>query len=125
MDLKLGVERIRELAKKNGVSVNKMLVSDLKLSKSVVDNMLKGSVPSADKLEAIARYLDVSTDYLLGRTDDPTPMGAKKVAPDWGRPENMRAIQLAQRILSLPPESLERVMGYLDSLEDQGNSQGK
>lgn len=31
----------------------------------------KVQAPSADKLEAIANYLDCSVDYLLGRTDNP------------------------------------------------------
>ena len=31
----------------------------------------KAQAPSADKLEAIADYLDCSVDYLLGRTDNP------------------------------------------------------
>ena len=30
-----------------------------------------GQIPSAEKLERIADYLDCSVDYLLGRTDNP------------------------------------------------------
>lgn len=31
-------------------------------------------VPPIDKLEKLAEFYKVSTDYLLGRTDDPTPV---------------------------------------------------
>ena len=41
----------------------------LKISKSNVTNWKNGSVPKADKLDKIADYFDVSTDYLLGKSD--------------------------------------------------------
>lgn len=44
----------------------------------------KRSKPSIDKLEAVANFFNVSTDYLLGRTDNPSmsdeqPSMAKQV----------------------------------------------
>lgn len=41
------------------------------LSYSVIDNLRKGSIPSADKLAMIADGLQCSTDYLLGRASLP------------------------------------------------------
>lgn len=41
------------------------------LGKDIVANLKKGSMLSADKLAEIANYLNVSVDYLLGRTDNP------------------------------------------------------
>jgi transcriptional regulator with XRE-family HTH domain len=38
---------------------------------SVSDWKKKGSVPSADKIVKISEFLNVSVDYLLGRTDEP------------------------------------------------------
>ena len=38
---------------------------------AVYDLEKSGQIPSADKLERIADYLDCSVDYLLGRTDNP------------------------------------------------------
>lgn len=37
----------------------------------IVDNLKKGSMPSADKLGRIADKLSCTVDYLLGRTDTP------------------------------------------------------
>jgi len=56
--------RINALSKEIGSSVNKVL-SECSLSKSIVDNLKKGSMPTADKLYTIAQYFNVSTDYLL------------------------------------------------------------
>ncbi|ODO13424.1 transcriptional regulator [Streptococcus pneumoniae] len=36
------------------------------------------STPSGDKIEKIADYFNVSTDYLLGRTDNPTIANKKE-----------------------------------------------
>lgn len=57
-------ENIKNLCKSKNVSINKML-EDCNLSKSTVDNIKKGSMPSVDKISKIADYLKVSTDFLL------------------------------------------------------------
>lgn len=64
------IEHINEKCKSKGVTINKMLI-ELKLNKSVVDNMKKGRMPSIDKIYKIAEYLNCSIDYLMGRTENP------------------------------------------------------
>ncbi|WP_061744131.1 helix-turn-helix domain-containing protein, partial [Streptococcus pneumoniae] len=39
---------------------------------------LKRNQPSAERLQQIADYFNVSTDYLLGRTDNPTIANKKE-----------------------------------------------
>lgn len=58
-------ERIVWAASRRGISVNKLL-STAGVSKSVVDRMKLGNMPSADKLAAVAAALDVPTEFLLG-----------------------------------------------------------
>jgi len=60
-------ERIRNLCKGRDISIND-LENALGYSKNTLYR-LKTQTPGADKLEAIADYFDVSTDYLLGRTE--------------------------------------------------------
>lgn len=60
-------ERIKTLSKSKGISIKKLL-SDVGLGFNTMANM-KTSMPKADNLAKIADYLDVSVDYLLGRTD--------------------------------------------------------
>ncbi|MCH4165122.1 MAG: helix-turn-helix domain-containing protein [Lentilactobacillus diolivorans] len=63
-------ERIKFLAEKQGKSINDV-ERELKYSQNTLYR-LKRTNPSAKKLEELADYFDVSTDYLLGRTDDKT-----------------------------------------------------
>ena len=58
-------KKITDISAIRGMSVNKML-SLAGLSKSVVDRMGRGAIPSADRLTAMAEVLDVPTEYLLG-----------------------------------------------------------
>lgn len=62
-------ERIKELAKKQGKSLNKV-EEELGYGKNVLYR-LKNSNPSAERLQEIADYFDVTVDYLLGREEKP------------------------------------------------------
>ncbi|HEM5052419.1 TPA: helix-turn-helix transcriptional regulator [Streptococcus suis] len=62
-------ERIKELAKKQGLSINS-LEERLGYSRNTIYN-LKNSKPSTERISEIADYFNVSTDYLLGRTNNP------------------------------------------------------
>jgi transcriptional regulator with XRE-family HTH domain len=62
------LERIQELAKKRDITL-KELSLELGFSKNYLYS-LKKQAPSADKLSKIADYFGVSTDYLLGRSND-------------------------------------------------------
>lgn len=69
-------ERLKYLAKKQGKSIND-IEKDMNYSKNTLYR-LKTSNPSAEKLKELADYFDVSTDYLLGRTEDPHIFLAKE-----------------------------------------------
>ena len=63
-------EKIKELAKNQGKSL-----SDVEESLGYGRNTLykiKNSTPNAERIKEIADYFHVSTDYLLGRTDNPS-----------------------------------------------------
>lgn len=62
-------EKIKELADKQGISINK-LEEKLGYSRNTIYN-LKTKKPNAERIAEIADYFGVSTDYLLGRTDNP------------------------------------------------------
>lgn len=64
-------ERIKLLCKQNNISISKLLI-DCNLSKSFIYDIEKrDSSPSADKIIKIANFFNISTDYLLCRTDNP------------------------------------------------------
>lgn len=67
--------------------------------------------PSANTLIKLAKYLDTSTDYLLGLTDDPTPirfMGESKLT------EEEQA--LLNKFINLANEDKLKLVGYMDAL---------
>lgn len=63
-------ERIKDTAKLRNIVLKEML-SELELGSNTMSNMRHGRMLAADSLARIADYLDVSVDYLLGRTDKP------------------------------------------------------
>ena len=64
------LERTLKLIEREKISKNKLL-TDLGLGKnSFVNWSERGTIPSAETIEKIADYFGVTTDYLLGRTDD-------------------------------------------------------
>ncbi|MCF2566561.1 XRE family transcriptional regulator [Streptococcus gallolyticus] len=65
----LTFERVKELAKKQGLSLN-ALEEKLGYSKNSLYSLKKQNV-SIDRLEEIANFFQVSLDYLKGRTDNP------------------------------------------------------
>ncbi|HFI0006847.1 TPA: helix-turn-helix domain-containing protein [Streptococcus suis] len=65
----LAYEKIKELAENQGISLNK-LEEKLGYSRNTIYNMRK-STPNSERIAEIADYFNVSTDYLLGRTDNP------------------------------------------------------
>ena len=62
-------EKIKELADKQGISLN-ILEEKLGFSRNTIYNMKK-STPNIERVSKIADYFNVSTDYLLGRTENP------------------------------------------------------
>lgn len=63
-------ERIKNTAKAKNIRLKEML-NQAGLNKNTLSNMYKGSMLKADNLAKIADYLNVSMDYLAGRTDNP------------------------------------------------------
>lgn len=63
------LEKIKELTQKQGISLQKV-AEDLGYSINYLYT-LKEKTPKSDRLQEIADYFNVSTDYLLGRTENP------------------------------------------------------
>ena len=68
-------KQIKQTAALKGTSVNAMLKT-CHLGKNTIDKMSNGSDIVLSNFIKIADYLDVSADYLLGRTDSPTAINS-------------------------------------------------
>ena len=89
---------ISDCCEKKGVSARTAFIES-GVGRSFYDNINKGSVPSVDKLQALAVYFGVSLDYLVGNTD----------VPEVNREEETPQMALARAIVALPPDKQEMI----------------
>jgi transcriptional regulator with XRE-family HTH domain len=96
------IKIIDRLLKEKGVSAHKMS-QDLGLGNSTYTHWKnRGSIPTGDILQKIADYFGVSTDYLLGRSDNPSPIGEVSAAQISGGADYS----------DLPQEAIEKLKAY-------------
>jgi transcriptional regulator with XRE-family HTH domain len=73
------INRIFNLINERGIS-QKLLSDETGIKQSVISDWKKGKYsPSTDAVSKIAQYFKVTTDYLLGLSDTPTPYTAPLV----------------------------------------------
>ncbi len=70
------------------------------------------SAPKAEALVKIADYFNVTTDYLLGLTDDP----GQKEKPLTVSDEGLLDEELIGRLCRLTPEELEKVDAFVQGI---------
>ncbi|MEG0146321.1 MAG: S24 family peptidase [Clostridia bacterium] len=66
-------DRLNALCKSRGLKITDFSGTILKVSNATPTNWKKGISPKSSIVVLAAKYFDVSTDYLLEMTDDPTP----------------------------------------------------
>ena len=117
-------EKIKELADKQGISLNK-LEEKLGFSRNTIYNMKK-STPNVERVSMIADYFNVSTDYLLGRTDNPAIAGNFKEYTWQGKTLNVE--EMASNVMMFGGRELTDekkkiiqsiIEGYLKEAGDQ------
>ena len=105
-------DRIKDAAKHNGVTVKRML-ADIGLGSNTIAH-LQTSMIAADSLAKIADYLNVSVDYLLGRSDDVGTSAA----------EDANAAELLAIYNRLSPVDRAKLLVYADNLAHNGGKDG-
>lgn len=96
-------ERIKELCSEREITVTQ-LTRDLGLGKGTIEKW-RLRVPSVEKVSAVANYLGVSIDYLMGITN------IKKPADCLLKDDMIISFQRAQERMS--PEDRQRAMNIL------------
>lgn len=111
--------RLRNLMEDYHVSQQKLAdYLGLKNRQSVASYRTGRSAPDLDSIVKIASFFDVSTDYLLGATDDPAPRPS--AVDDLGlSPEAVRYLRKLHEFAEIPPLNDTRLslLSYL--LEDR------
>ena len=104
------IERILGLMEINNISAYK-LTSDTGLNHSSVNGWKKGiAKPSFDAIIKISDYFNVTTDYLLGKSDNPTPPDTSTpyVSPD--------EFAIIEKLRTLPEEKRRLAMELVNQL---------
>lgn len=104
-------ERLKELRKLKGVT-QEDLARILNLERSSIGKYEGKSavIPSADVLNSMAKYFDVSIDYLLGRTEQ------KKAYPPYDEHADNFVPAAMRTYNALSPELRKQADEYLDFL---------
>ncbi|WEV40316.1 helix-turn-helix transcriptional regulator [Lactobacillus sp. ESL0681] len=101
-------ERLKELA-----SERKMTLSYVNDKAGLGKNSIyhwKTKTPSTENLQKVAKVLHTSTDYLLGNTDDPSPVSKDHRAIDIENDE-----LLSYRGRPIPDDYLDIIKNLMDS----------
>lgn len=109
------LERVLSLCKNQKISKNKLL-ADININKSSFVNWEnRGNIPSGDIVAKIADYFHVSADYLLGRTDDPRPMGEEEPTPVSEGGPNETAQRFMPLVDKLTPDQQQLLLAQLQA----------
>lgn len=109
------IDKIKALCKEKKTSVAK-LEKQLGFGNGVIGRWDK-SVPSYERLAAVASALDVSVAYLTGETDDPSA-GVKEERPADGEALSPEDKALLTWFHSLPQEKREALLNLGDAPKD-------
>lgn len=104
-------ERIQELCRKNGTNITS-LCKEITGSSGNLPTWKNGNIRN-DYLIKIADYFNVSTDYLLGVTSDPTPHA--KEAPEVMK--TAEALKIAMKDMLGRAPTLEEVLKLKEFVE--------
>lgn len=105
------MENLRIIREKRGKNQLNVAIN-VGVAQEMISSYESGrSYPSASTLIKLAKFLDTSTDYLLGLTDDPTPirfMGDAKLTDE--------EQELVNKFVYLANEDKLKLLGYMDAL---------
>lgn len=105
------MENLRIIREKRNLNQLKVAMN-VGVSQEMISSYENGKCyPLGETLIKLAKYLDTSTDYLLGLTDDPTParfMDVSHLSED--------EIELLHQFVLLAEEDKMRLKGYIDAL---------
>lgn len=116
-------ERIEALLRERGISGARMC-AELGMSRSFMTELRKGRAKgvSAETAARIADYLGVTTDYLLGKTEDPGPVNGDEELTEYleelrSRPEKRMLFSVTKNATKAQIEAIVRM---IEEMQQQG-----
>lgn len=109
------LENLKKIREAKKITQTKLSI-DLNVSQELISRYEVGSsFPQPNMLIKMAKYFNCSVDYLVGLTDNPTPI---KYFVDSNKIEN---VEIISKYNSLSDECKKNLMSYLDYLVDVKN----
>lgn len=108
------LDRTKEIAKLRGISLTDTAIKAGLAEKSIYS--WDRSTPKADNLQKVADVLNVSTDYLLGRSDD---MNTLSNTDDDEASELGQSIMMAFDGKDIPDEDKKKLLEFARFLKSQ------
>ena len=116
-------ERIEALLRERGISGARMS-AELGMSRSFMTELRKGRAKgvSAETAARIADYLGVTTDYLLGKAEDPGPVNGDEELTEYleelrSRPEKRMLFSVTKNATKAQIEAIVRM---IQEMQQQG-----
>ncbi|MBT9670424.1 helix-turn-helix domain-containing protein [Secundilactobacillus kimchicus] len=103
-------ERIKKIADQRGLNLKEVAKRSGMKSETAIYRYNQGVTPRKSTLIAIAKVLDVSVDYLLGKTDNPATKSEKHTV-DIADDDNADILRFEGR--PIPPDDLEVMKRFL------------
>lgn len=121
-------DRMRNLRKEKDVTLEELanILNTTKATLSRYENNLR--VPNADFIQELAEFFNVSTDYLLGRTDIKNPSieisNAIENDPElldfWNELKEREDLQvLFKQTKELTPKGIQQIIRIIKAIEDE------
>ena len=107
-------EIVKELCNKQGISLNN-LEERIGFARNSLYSW-KNSEPKPKKLKVVADYFNVSTDYLLGRTDNPAIASDNKANTNLGPAETELVATFRNQTQNMTEEEKVRFNKAIESL---------
>ena len=121
-------ERLKHLRSDKKIT-GKELADALGISREAVSKWEIGrNYPNQEILNSLATYFDVSTDYLLGRTDDPHPFppeDTRTIEERWNDPKNEFLYAMYGEVQDMTDEQKEELLNFVDYLKSKANKERK
>lgn len=121
-------DRLQKLCKERGKKLTPLL-SELGMSSSATGRWQDGTLPNGETLMKLANYFNVSTDYLLGNTDDPTlpnKKGEKKDDDSDGDTDLVIIHRLHKKLSPVDKEKFMKLLRiqFAEDFPDEDNDDG-
>lgn len=121
-------KRLEELRLKKGLT-KREVAERFNIAESTYGKWELGKrKPDLETLSDLAAYFDVSTDYLLGQTDDPTPPNKKKPTPETVGPvltAVLKKMGYLKEDKPLTDEEAQRLLKYLMAIHEADSEESK